>query len=86
MVHIYLESHDYVLLCFRNSWFTPDEYLFSNQVLSDCFLRDQAENVKKPRGINAIDQLLQVEVGFRRNPFFITAVEKVRVTESFVFC
>ena len=30
-----------------------------------CLLRDQAENVKKPQGINAIDQLLQVEVGFR---------------------
>ena len=69
MVYI-LQSHDYVLLCFRNIYDSlPDEYSFSNQVLSDCFLPDQAENVKKPQGINAIDQLLQVEVGFRRNPF-----------------
>ena len=54
-------------------------------MLPAWFLRDQAENVKKPQGINAIDQLLQVEVGLRGRRISVESVEsrgvgKVQVT------
>ena len=48
---------------------------WDNQMLTAWFLRDQAENVKKPQGINAIDQLLQVEVEFRGRRISVESVE-----------